>query len=106
MLAKYDAVIQEQLSLGIIVPVSENENSFNRVHHLPHHAVIRHDKSTTKVSVVYDASAKIVWPNSLSHREGERSKDSRDTVIQSVALSTNLSITMRLLHTCGNNFVT
>ena len=35
--------------------MSENEKSFNIVHYLPHHVVIRHDKSTTKVSVVYDA---------------------------------------------------
>ena len=62
LLAKYDAVIQEQLSLGMVVPVSENEDSLNRVHYLPHHVVIRHDKSTTKVRVVYDASAKTDGP--------------------------------------------
>ena len=63
LLAKYDAIIQEQLSLGIVVTVPENEDSLNRVHYLPHHAVIRHDKSTTKVRVVYDASAKTDGPS-------------------------------------------
>ena len=65
LLTKYDAVIQEQLSLGIVVTVPENENSYNRVHYLPHHAVIKHDKSTIKVKVVYDASAKTNGPYCL-----------------------------------------
>ena len=63
LLVKYDAIIQEQLSLGIVVQVSENEYSLNRVYYLPHHAVIRHDKSTTKVRVVHDASAKTGGPS-------------------------------------------
>ena len=63
LLVKYDAVIREQLSLGIVVMVPENEDTINRVHYIPHHAVIRHDKSTTKVRVVYNASAKLNGPS-------------------------------------------
>ena len=37
--------------------------------------------------------------------EGERAEESGDTAIQSIALSTDLSVPIRLIHTCGNNFV-
>ena len=34
-----------------------------RVYYLPHHAVIRHDKQSTKLRVVFDASAKTNGPS-------------------------------------------
>ena len=64
LLKKYDGVMQEQLKLGIIVPVDrEAACSSPRIHYLPHHAVVRQDNSTTKVRVVYDAWAKIAGPS-------------------------------------------
>ena len=54
---KYDAIIQNQLQLGIIERVASNEKDTTK-HFIPHHAVINPDKTSTKVLIVYDASAK------------------------------------------------
>ena len=59
ILREYDSVIKEQLSRGIVEEVSENNTGeVGEVHYLPHHPVVRNDKQTTKVRVVYDASSK------------------------------------------------
>ena len=57
VLDKYNEVIREQLQTGIIEQVSELEQT-DSCHYLPHPAVCREDAETTKVRVVYDASAK------------------------------------------------
>ena len=53
MLCKYDSIIKDQQEKGIIERV-EGE----RKHYIPHHAVFTPAKDTTKVRIVYDASAK------------------------------------------------
>ena len=58
ILSQYDSTIQEQLAKGIIEPVPPDEKTSNLVHYLPHHGVVRSDKATTKLRIVYDASAK------------------------------------------------
>ena len=58
LLDKYDAVIQQQLATGIIEKVAVDTDSDNPVHYIPHHAVITPAKTTTKIRIVYDASAK------------------------------------------------
>ena len=60
LLNEYDEIIKEQLQLGIIEEVkAETDDKFSEtVHYLPHHAVLRQDRETTKVRVVYDGSAK------------------------------------------------
>ncbi|KAL5476354.1 hypothetical protein EMCRGX_G026289 [Ephydatia muelleri] len=64
ILKEYDAVIQEQIHKGIVEIVSDPWNSkAERVHYLPHHPVIRKDKQTTKLRVVYDASARQDGPS-------------------------------------------
>ena len=57
ILEEYSQVINSQLEAGIIEPVVELEKA-ERVHYLPHHAVVRKEAKTTKVRVVYDASCK------------------------------------------------
>ena len=57
---EYSAIIQEQLDKGIIEIV---EQTAGRTHYLPHHAVVRRDKETTKVRIVYDALARAKGPS-------------------------------------------
>ena len=65
ILLKYDSVIKEQERLGIIekVELGEDEPPGDKIHYLPHHAVVRQDKETTKVHVVYDASVRSNGPS-------------------------------------------
>ncbi|XP_026746838.1 uncharacterized protein LOC113508077, partial [Trichoplusia ni] len=58
MKKRYTDVIKEYLHLGHMIPVPENDDKQSESVYLPHHAVIREDKSTTKVRVVFDASCK------------------------------------------------
>ena len=59
VLMKYDEVIQDQISRGIVEAVPEEDiNKADKIHYLPHHGVVRNDKATTKLRVVYDGSAK------------------------------------------------
>ena len=59
VLKEYDSVIKEQLKNGIVEVVEKpSDGVVGKTHYLPHHAVIRRDKETTKLRVVYDASAR------------------------------------------------
>ena len=61
VIKEYNQIIEEQLNKGIVekIPVEEaNEKEVENVHYLPHHAVIRRDRETTKLRIVYDGSAK------------------------------------------------
>ncbi|CAB4020938.1 Hypothetical predicted protein [Paramuricea clavata] len=57
LLTEYDSIIREQVERGIVEPVAALEK-VDKVHYLPHQAVIRKDAVTRKVRVVYDASSK------------------------------------------------
>ena len=60
VLHEYDSIIHDQIQQGIVETTesSEEAKEDERIHYLPHHAVVRRDKETTKVRVVYDALAR------------------------------------------------
>ena len=62
-LSEYNNIIQDQLKAGIVekVPTEDlkNEKTASQSYYLPHLAVVRKDRETTKVRVVYDGSAKL-----------------------------------------------
>ena len=62
LLREYDCVIKEQLDKGIIEsverPTSTSANCEKLLHYLPHHAVVRKDRETIKIRVLYDGSAR------------------------------------------------
>ncbi len=57
LMEKYNTVIEDQLEKGMIEKVESRDTS-NIRHYIPHHAVLKPDKATTKLRIVYDASAK------------------------------------------------
>ena len=64
VLEQYDSIILDQIVQGIVQPVENPDVAeVGKVHYLPHHAVVRQDKETTKLRVVYDASAKSDGPS-------------------------------------------
>ena len=64
LLDEYHKSIMDQVKDGIVEIVEDpSAVEGTRVHYLPHHAVIRRDKQTTKLRIVYDASAKSNGPS-------------------------------------------
>ena len=57
LLREYDTIIREQVETGVVEEVAELDK-VDKVHYLPHQAVVRKDAVTTKVRIVFDASSK------------------------------------------------
>lgn len=55
---EYAKIFQTQLQTGIIEPVPQSKLSSVGAHFLPHHGVVREDKDTTKLRIVFNGSAK------------------------------------------------
>ena len=68
ILDEYNWIITDQLAWGIIVRVPQTNG--DRTRYLPHHGVIRQDKTTSRLRIVYDASAQTFGPslNDCLHR--------------------------------------
>ena len=64
ILTQYDEIIRDQLRQGIVETADPSDaGPIGATHYLPHHAVIREDKLTTKLRIVYDASARSNGPS-------------------------------------------
>ena len=64
LLKEYDAIIQDQVKQGIVEVITDPTPTDScAVHYLPHHAVVRQDKATTKMRIVYDTSARTTGPS-------------------------------------------
>ena len=64
LMKKYDAIIKEQLEKNMIEPLNEDNEEGQVKHYIPHHVVIKPDSESTKLRIVYDASAKSKKSNS------------------------------------------
>ena len=58
LLENYDNVFKEQLNKGII-EIAPIDQEIGKTHYIPHHAVLKPEKATTKMRIVFDASAKV-----------------------------------------------
>ena len=64
LLEEYNNTIQDQIRRGIVEVVPRSEKTQEgRTHYRPHHAVVKSDRDTTKLRVVYDASARSRGPS-------------------------------------------
>jgi len=63
-LEEYDHVIKDQLNVEIVEKIDKSEQAQpgRQLHYLQHHCVVREDKTTTKLRIVYNASARINGP--------------------------------------------
>ena len=52
-LKRYNDIFLNQMELGIIEPANKNVSPGN-CHYIPHHPVIREDKNTSKVRIVFE----------------------------------------------------
>ena len=61
ILQQYDTVIREQLNSGVVEMIDKSHEEQclpGIVHYIPHKEVVKEDRATTKLRVVYDASAR------------------------------------------------
>ena len=66
LLKEYECTFQQQMESGIIEPVPKSQERDKGCYFLPHHGVIRQDKETTKLRIVFDGSAKAKGYSSLN----------------------------------------
>lgn len=64
LLSEYNFIIQDQLKNGVVEVVSQPTQVVgDQAHYLPHHGILRQDSTTSKLRIVYDASARSTGPS-------------------------------------------
>ena len=58
LLQEYASIFKAQLEAGIIELFPKSDEDFEGAHFLPHHGVLREDRETTKLRIVFDGSAR------------------------------------------------
>ena len=58
-IVNYDQIIHSQLKEGFIEKVENPYRHTGTLHYIPHHPVIKEERVTTKIRIVYNASARI-----------------------------------------------
>ena len=58
LLQEYDSIFKTQLEAGITELVPKDEEDFEGAHFLPHHGVLRENRETTKLRIIFDGSAR------------------------------------------------
>ena len=58
LLREYNQTIRQQIDSKIIEECEESQVTEDCSHFLPHHGVIKQDRQTTKLRVIFDGSAK------------------------------------------------
>ena len=66
LMIQYNNIFKDYLDNCIIERVDTPADNKELVHYLPHHPVVREDKETTKVRVVFDASSNMKTQPSLN----------------------------------------
>ena len=64
-LNEYDKIFDEYLKLGIIEEV-QTQGDTGRVVYIPHKEVVKEDRSSTKIRILFDATAKYMDTMSLN----------------------------------------
>lgn len=62
----YNDVMRDYISKGFLSPVVNNEDNSLPSYYIPHHGVVREDKTSTKLRVVLDASCKTTSGQSIN----------------------------------------
>ena len=62
---EHEKIIKDQIESGVVEVVTDHSEQVKvgEIHYIAHHPVIRPDKDTTKVRIVYDASARSGGPS-------------------------------------------